>query len=42
VDGWGLDATKRIYAAPDLEAALLAETGLDLAALEASWLASIP
>jgi hypothetical protein len=42
VDGWGMDATKRIYAAPDLEDALLAETGFDLAGIEAAWLASIP
>jgi hypothetical protein len=42
VEGWGIEATKRLYAAPDLEAALLDETGLDLAGVEAAWLSSIP
>ncbi|MBA2320392.1 MAG: hypothetical protein H0V89_04480 [Deltaproteobacteria bacterium] len=41
VDGWGIEATKRIYAAPDLEQALLDETGLALADVEAAWLGSI-
>jgi hypothetical protein len=42
VDGWGIEAVKRIYAAPDLEQALADETDLALAELEAAWLASIP
>lgn len=42
VDTWGLDAMKRLYTAPDLEEALLAETGLDLDGVEAAWLLSIP
>jgi hypothetical protein len=41
VDTWGTDMMKRVYAAPDLEEALLAETGLDLDGVESEWLLSI-
>ena len=42
LDGWGVEALKRVYVAEDLEAALLDETGMDLESLEAAWLSTVP
>lgn len=41
IDEWGIDTLKDLYVQPDLEAALVAELGLDLSELEALWLASV-
>ena len=42
VDGWGIDALKRLYVAEDLDVAFEDELGLTLDEVEAAWLASIP
>lgn len=40
--GWGIDVVKEVYVAEDLAGALESATGMDLAALEAAWLATVP
>lgn len=39
---WGIDVVKELYVQADLEAAIEDELGLDVTALEALWLASVP
>ena len=41
LDGWGPDALKALYVAPDLDAAFEVELGMTTSEVEAAWLATI-